>query len=377
MELNTYFPFRLIYKYKTMNFINNDTTKLPSNHHRIHECTELITSEIIGGSNGTALIIVYIVSMFFIVISNMMFIFGLFRTKTKQLFSTQLIFLVISCSDLLAGLVFVPFQLYFIVHIPDVSCNLSINRAFWSTFPITFSGCLIMFLTIDRYSVVSKTTTRLARANVNDRLVIVYIVISLMASLSWSAWHAGITFTEPRDIITTNRRMAAFFVSIASFEFVVLGVSLIYNMLIVRTVKKNNEQSTVSNAMKRKAEHKLSKTILIIGTSLILTYSPSVFATYTIGVTLQELERSQLLEKRALLVQITRALLWALILTLINSGLNAVIFITRNSRIRRMFCSMYDRKVRWREHVDMGSLSSIRVTPTDTPSIIRVPMVQQ
>ena len=349
---------------------NNNTSKSPRNHHRIPQCTELLNKEITGGSNGTALIIVYIVAMVFIVTSNTMFIFGLWRTKTRKLLSTQLIFLIISCSDLLAGLVFVPFQLYFIVHIPDVSCDLSIARAFWSTFPITFSGCLIMFLTIDRYSVVSKTTTHLRRASENENLVIVFIVSSLVASLGWSAWHCALTFTTPSDMYENNQRLGAFFVSIAVFELIVLGVALIYNLRILRAVKKNNEQSTVSNEMKRKSEQKLSKTILIIGTSLILTYSPSVLATCTIGVTLLQIERSQLREKRALIVQITKVLLWALILTLINSGLNATIFITRNSRISRMFHSIYDRKVNWKDQLDMGSLSPINgrsVTPTVTP----------
>ena len=348
---------------------DNNTNKLPKNHHRIPQCTELLNGEITSGSNGTALIIVYIVAMVFIVTSNTMFIFGLWRTKTKKLFSTQLIFLVISCSDLLAGLVFVPFQLYFIVYIPDVPCDLSVARAFWSTFPITLSGCLIMFLTIDRFSVVSKTTTRLSRADVNDKLVIVYLFLSLGASLGWAAWHSALTFTKPRDIMETNQQLGIFFVSIAVFELVVLGVALIYNVRILRAVKKNNEQSTISSKMKRKSEQKLSKTIFIIGITLILTYSPSVFATCTVGITLLRMERSQVLEKRAMFDQIKKVLLWALILTLINSGLNATIFITRNSRISRMFRSIYNRKVRWKEELDMGSLSPIAGVCSNTPTL--------
>ena len=167
----------------------------------------------------------------------------------------------------------------------------------------------------------------------------------------------------------TNQQLGIFFVSIALFELVVLGVALIYNVRILRVVKKNNEQSTVSSEMKRKSEQKLSKTIFIIGTTLILTYSPSVLATCTIGITLLRMERSQLLEKRAMLVQIKKVQLWALILTLINSGLNATIFITRNSRISRMFHSIYNRKVRWKEELDMGSLSPIAGAGSNTPTL--------
>ena len=337
----------------------------------IPECTELMSTDITSGTNGTILIVVYILAMIFIIVSNAMFIFGLWRTKKKRLFSTQLIFLVISCSDMMLGVVFIPFQLYFIVNIPDVLCRLSIARAFWSTFPMTFSGCLIMFLTFDRYSVVSKTTTSLSRSSINDKMVIVYIIFSLLASLGWSTWHIVITRMARRDPISTNQRLAIFFISIATFEFVVLGVSLVYNVLILRAVKKSNERSTISTALKRKSEHRLSNTILLIGSALILTYSPSVFATYVIGIILQQVERSQLLEKRDLVIQATRALIWSLILTLINSGLNATIFISRNSRIKKMYRSMYKCKARLQQgEIGMNSISSSpRITPAGTPKI--------
>ena len=339
-------------------------TILPNNKHHYSrippKCTELLNIEITGGSNGIGLIVAYIVCMIFIVISNSMFVFGFWRTiNMKRLFSSQIIFLVISFSDILAGLVFVPLQLYFIVHIPDVSCTLSITRSFWATFPITLSGCLIMFLTIDRYSVVSRT--KLTLATNHTKLVSLYIILSLVVSFGWAAWHTGITSTVPRDVMVSNQRTALFFISIATFELVVLGVSLIFNVLVLRAVKQNNEQSSVSDTVKRAAEQKLSKTILIIGTSLILTYSPSVAATYIIGITLQQMERSELLEKRTLVIRITRALIWALILTLVNSGLNAAIFIWRNSRIRRLFTSMYSgRNVvgQRRGQLDMGSINS-------------------
>ena len=81
------------------------------------------------------------------------------------------------------------------------------------------------------------------------------------------------------------------------------------------------------------------------------------------------MERSQVLEKRAMFDQIKKVLLWALILTLINSGLNATIFITRNSRISRMFHSIDNRKVRWKEELDMGSLSPIAGAGSNTPTL--------
>lgn len=355
-------------------------TNFSSNQHHFPrlppKCTELLNTEITSGPNGTALIIVYIFSMVFIVVSNSMFVFGLWRTiNTKNLFSSQIIFLVISFSDLLAGLVFVPIQLYFIVHIPDVSCNLSITRAFWSTFPITLSGCLIMFLTIDRYSVVSRT--RLNRANNDAKLVILYIILSLMASLGWASWHTGITSTVQRDMMVINQRTALFFISIATFELVVLGVSLVFNVLILRAVKRNNEQSSVSDTIKRASEQKLSKTITIIGTSLILTYIPSVVATYIIGITLQQMERSELLGKRSLVIQITGALLWALILTLFNSGLNAAIFIWRNSRIRRLFISMYNHKVGRRQQMDVQCSLSNSVSVGTLSNAEQIPRTQE
>jgi len=333
------------------------------------ECTETMTHDITDGANGLALLIVYSLCMVFIVFTNSLFIFGLFRTTRKTLPSAQRIFFVLSCGDLMAGMIYVPIQIYFIVRkrnstSPDISCTMTGARAFWSVFPIVFSGTMIMFLTLDRYLLMS----RCKKKTKNNTIFSVYVITAFIVSFGWGISYTMISQESP---VNSNEKTAIFFVSLATYEVGVLITCLVFNIFILVIVKRTTRNSTLADSSNKKktAEHRLSQTIIIISSALIVTYLPSVFGLYLTGIYFKQMSVIELLmTKRDEVERYTKALIWSLVLTLINSGLNATIFIARNSRMKRMYQSIYNKNIKWREEESKSDTTSSPSSPDNSPS---------
>ena len=165
----------------------------------------------------------------------------------------------------------------------------------------------------------------------------------------------------------STEKIAIFFVSVATFEVGVLITCLVFNFLILGIVKRTTRNSTLADSTNKKktAEYRLSRTILIISSALIVTYLPSVFGLYLTGIYLKKLSFIDLINKRDEMETYTKGLIWSLIFTLINSGLNATIFIARNSRMKRMYKSIYNKNIKWREEEESQSTSN---SPDNSPN---------
>lgn len=315
------------------------------------ECRETLNEDVVEGINGKLLFAAYVLSMVFIIVANVTLIYGLVRTSGKRFTSSTKYFLVLSSTDLLAGVVMMPIQLYVVRAVPNISCILTGVRAFFSVFPLTLSGVIIMVLTIDRY-VVMAGRKKHNRSGYRD--IVLYVSIAFLVSFGWGIWY---TITTRR---TTFRKMSVYFISLAVFEASVLITAIVFNFFILREVKEASKNTTVKGKA-RKSEQRLSTTITIISGSLVVMYIPSVIGLLVAGAFFYDLTVLDLF-----LGKVTRediryysiALIWSLVPTLFNSGLNACIYIARNKRMRRMYTSIYNRNVKWNSETSEDLSSS-------------------
>lgn len=299
-------------------------------------CHEILAKGVVEGTNGVLLTVAYGASMLFILIANTALIYGLMKTNRRKYTTSTKYFLVLSATDMLCAITFIPVQLYVIWHTKSIPCSVTGLRAFFSVFPLTLSGMIIMVLTIDRYDTV-KVPTRAKRSQRSYTNIIAFVLIAISVSAGWGVWYT--MSTRERSF----KKASVFFICLASFEACVLLTVVIFNALIFYRVKESSKNTSVKSKS-RLAEKRLSKTILLISGTLVVTYLPSVIGLLVAGeffhsLTLMDVFSGKVTQKH--INNIVIGLIWSLLLSLVNSGLNASIYMARNKRIIKMFISMY------------------------------------
>ena len=290
------------------------------------KCVTTFRKDTVGGSHQITLTTIYAANMVAIIIFNMLLVVGICKTRKKKKFTnSNKLFLILCTSDLLAGIVLMPLQIYFINLVPNMECMHTAIRAFWNAFPVVLSGTNILVITLDRYLMMVKNEFYHKWFS-TKRLLVAVVMIEVTISLAWALWYVFTTQSLDR------KNAAAFFIGLSCYQLCLLSCVVILNIMMVRHVKHSRKDTTLTNH--DRAENILSRTVSLISLTLILCYIPGTIATGTAGFYALHSKDRESIRK------VTVALIYCFLPTQINSSVNAIIYLSRNTRIKSYYKSI-------------------------------------
>ena len=178
------------------------------------------------------------------------------------------------------------------------------------------SGNILCVIPIDRY-------IHVAHSRQHERIVtskILGIIISMMVLIS-CAWAASIAFFKVKIIffMFTACEVAAFMVGIS------------YNIAILINVKSQTKNSSAPHTTLNAS---LTKTVSLIVGIMLMTYIPLIVHLNTIQYVFRNWTKLDHIKR------IIKSLRWTMIASRLNAIFNSVIFITRNSRMKRYYYNL-------------------------------------
>ena len=260
---------------------------------------------------NTLLTVIYATLIPIIIGANLLLIIGIAKTKQNKLSSSQILFLTLFLSDLTFGVVQLPLQIYLIWKSGDPTC-LEIQLSVFSiTFPVSMSGNILCMIPVDRYISVAHGINH--KKFVTNSSLGIIITLMILISLTWAASTALFSV----DFV---------FYVLTACEGTVFMLGISFNIALLRYVRLKTKTSLIPPTVLNTA---LTKTIALIVTIMVATYVPLIITLNIVENALMNSTDEEFIEK------VVNDLLWALIPSQINPALNSIIYLTRNSRIKR------------------------------------------
>ena len=279
---------------------------------------------VVNHSKGDILTIVYGILTGVILISNLLLIVGVSneRRNKKRFSRNDKLVLLLSFIDLLIALVQLPLQMMLIKFSESINCMHISVRAFWNVFPMSFSGSLILLISSDRLLAVYYNN-KLCGVLFKELYLIPCVTFLLLVSAGLGTWYA-FAATSP-----SAYKQSIFFYSLGSYIIVVLMAVTIINISLLIGTKKHLRNYDIQLRRSTHIEKRLTWTIMIVSITLVISYFPSALASYHLA--------SVMIKNPSGIPYATTILLWTLVFCQLNSGLNALIYITRNRRVSKMY----------------------------------------
>ena len=210
------------------------------------------------------------------------------------------------------------------------ACTLIVIEQFCAAFLATCSVVITFFMTLDRYIFIKKTSIH---AKVNEK----YHVVAIIATFTWIV-AIGISTSLfnliYEDLITkVSRNVIIFFITLIVLYVIVLISVLALNITLVRYIRGQAQQiSNLSNNRTSKSTHKkATKTVIWISFFQIMTtIPPTCFfgkLIYFFGTETQEQHFDEIYYMTT----------WLMAPIIMNSTLNAIIFISRNDKLKQFY----------------------------------------
>ena len=300
----------------------NNTTQFPQ---RLPECVLLFGTKDVNNLTQTILLTaVYGSLMPLIIGANLLLIIGLIKTKKKKFTSSQILFLTLFVSDLTFGVVQIPTKIYLLWKSSEPTCFEVQLSAFSMPFPICISFNLLCIIAIERYVYVvyNGFYTKI----VTKKLLAIVIVCLILISFIWATADAHLR--AKLDIV----KLAKTYIALSAYGGTVLAVGIVFNVALLRNVKRKTQKSSVQHTL----DSSLTKTIGLIIGIMVAAYLPAIIAINIAAYAYISSADKFYIKKRG------SALLWALMPSQFNAVLNSVVYLTRNSRMRRYYCKFFN-----------------------------------
>ena len=267
---------------------------------------------------------VYVNLIPLIIGANLLLIIGLIKTERGKLTSSQKLFSTLFVSDLPFGVVQIPTKVYLLWKSSEPTCFEVQLSAFSMSFPLVMSFNLLCVISIERYIyVVHKGFyTRI----VTKKLLAIVIVCLILISFIWATTDARLR--AKLDIV----KLAKTYIALSVYAAAMLAIGIVFNVALLRNVKQKTQKSSVQQTL----DSSLTKTIgLIIGV-MVAAYLPVIIAGNIAAYAYISSADKFYIKKRG------SALLWALMPSQFNAVLNSVIYLARNSCIRRYYSKFFN-----------------------------------
>ena len=297
----------------------NNTTQFPQ---RLPKCILLFRTK--HANIRILLTAVYGSLIPLIIGANLLLIIGLIKTKRVKFTLSQILFSTLFASDLTFGVVQIPTKIYLLWKTSEPTCFEVQLSAFSMSFPLVMSFNLLCVISIERYIYV--VHNGFYTRTVRKKLLAIVIVCSILISFMWAAIDAHLR--AKLDII----KLAKTYIALSIYATTMLAIGIVFNVALLRNVKQKTQKSSVQHTL----DSSLTKTIgLIIGV-MVAAYLPVIIAGNIAAYAYISSADKFYIKKRG------SALLWALMPSQFNAVLNSVIYLTRNSRMRRYYFKFFN-----------------------------------
>ena len=284
-------------------------------------------SAVTKSPNKYWLILLYAFIGTLILTFNGALIFGIYKTKKKKYARNEKLVFFSSILDLLVGCVHVPLQIVLIINLDHIGCiHISIT-GFCHIFLEKFSGSVTALICFDRF-ITLVLNNNCCGFLFKDNHLIFCVLILFITSLGTSFWYA-ICFLSK-----SHYQLSIFFFNLATCTLIFLIVVTIINLFFLNDTVKSLRNVGIQFQKNQILEKRLTKTIMLISITLVISYGPSVVIHYCLAVALKNEDRNSVIN--VMLIQF-----WILALYKLNSAFNAFIYISRSSRVSQMFLSRF------------------------------------
>ena len=258
-----------------------------------------------------------------IITVNLLSINGIIKTKRKKLNSSQILFLILFASDIIFGALQLPVGIYIFWKKNRPTCfELLLNR-FSITFPIIMSGSLLCVISADRYiNVVSNTYYRRI---VTKKLLPVAVGLVIVTSFAWATFEAFFL------VGVDKKKVGKAYIVLATYCAVLMVIGITINVALLTNVKSLTKNSTNRQSIGKR----LTKTIAIIVATFVTAYLQTLVIVNILAYAAINTINIKFLQNMII------AFYLALILTQINVVLNSVIYLARNTGIKKYYCNLF------------------------------------
>lgn len=267
----------------------------------------------------------------------------------------------LSIGDILTASIYIPTHIIVVHFVPGNSCiAYSIEKSI-AVFLGTSAAILTTIICMDRFIIIRKMFGSMSSSNNeggSKRLFAAYCIVTYLIALSLSL--AVIIISNS----SANSFFAATIFSIVSIilYFAVLLLSLVFNTLLVRYIRRQSKEIEKYVAVQKAYQNKATKTVLMISAIQISTIMPWVLSLVYTTFELKEESYLRYMDK------IYYMHVWLKMPMFLNSFLNAIVFIRRNRQLMKFYGRFLGR-IRGVSHQQSTSSQSSHVwTNTHTTS---------
>ena len=323
----------------------NNTTQFPQ---RLPKCILLFRTK--HANIRILLTAVYGSLIPLIIGANLLLIIGLIKTKRSKFTLSQILFSTLFVSDLTFGVVQIPSKIYLLWKSSEPTCFEVQLSAFSMSFPICMSFNLLCAISIERYIYVAHNGfyTRI----VTKKLLAIVIVCLIFISFIWAMTDAHLR--AKLDIV----KLAKTYIALSAYAGTVLAVGIVFNVALLRNVKRKTQKSSVQHTL----DSSLTKTIGLIIGIMVAAYLPAIIAINIAAYAYISSADKFYIKKRG------SALLWALMPSQFNAVLNSVVYLTRNSRMRRYYSNFFNCRKKENKMTQVDSKASNATNDTSNSS---------
>ena len=255
------------------------------------------------------------------IIVNLLCIIGIIKTKRKTLNSSEVLLLTLFVSDMTVGALQLPMQIFIYWKTNNLTCFENQLIQFLYIFPICMSGSLLCAIAIDRYINVM-CNTYYKRIVTKKALPVVIAFVIINASI-WATFEIFLVDVDKRKVAI------AYFVFAISWTVVHLIV-ISFNVAILIKVKKQTQISTARQRMNLR----LMKTIAMIVATYVVAYLPLTITLNILTYAFMNSTDINFLKNLLNIFYIT------LVPAQLNAGLNSIIYLARNSNIKKYYYNL-------------------------------------
>ena len=295
--------------------MNNATNQFPLRKPKCFTFTRTRQAGVIG----EPLFVIYASLIPLIVGANSLSIFGIIKTKRRNFTSSQILFLTLFLSDITIGAVQIPIQIYVKWGSSNPSCFQTQLNAFLRAFPVSMSGTILCVISVDRY--INVVYNAFHKRIVTNKLLAIILILVALISAMWGTLDAQLK-TE-----TQVTKAAHFYIALSAYTGTTLVTGIVFNVALLRNVKQKTQHSSLQQAL----DARFTNTIAIIVFVMVAAYLPLLIAFSFAGYALNHPTEKKSIQRKGANV------LRTMISPQINAVLNSVIYVARNSRMKRYY----------------------------------------
>ena len=168
-------------------------------------------------------------------------------------------FLTLFLSDLIFGLVQLPFQIYVNLNFYDATYFEISAGSFFLALPICLPGTILSVISIDRYTIVAHN--KYYRRIVTNKSLSVTIALAILVLVMW----ATVIVLVETEIL---------YIAMSAYIGAVIAIGVVFNVALLKNVKQKAKNSSIQQAL----DSSLTKTVSLILATLVAAYMPLMIA---------------------------------------------------------------------------------------------------